>query len=246
MGADAVVEIRYTRSDGLDIAYAVVGQGPIDVVLNAAYVSHLQLTLDGGFAWPRLARFARVILFDKRGTGLSDRTALVGTLEERIDDVRAVMDAAESKRAALVGISEGGAMSVMFAATHPERVSHLVLWASFARSRWAPDYPSGGSDLEIETGVANHRENWGRGLLAHAMLGEAAPAEVVEASARNERLCASPSAAARLAEIVYGVDVRVLCPSVAQPVLVLHRTGDPVVALARAHDLAARFPRHDG
>src|SRR5438105_13778904 len=137
-------ETRYARSGDSSIAYQVVGDGPIDLVLVLGFATHLELQWE----MPPIARFlerissfSRLLLFDKRGTGLSDPVSEVPTLEQRIDDVRAVMEAAGSERAALFGISEGGAMSALFAATHPERVSSLVLYGAMARTTEAPDYP---------------------------------------------------------------------------------------------------------
>src|SRR5688500_11514520 len=141
-----VSRTRHARSGEFSIAYQVAGDGPLDVVFVPGFVSHVELNweLPGwGPAWRRLSSFARLIVFDKRGTGLSDRTSTMPTREERMDDVRAVMDAAGSKRAALIGLSEGGPMSLLFAATYPDRASALVLWVSFARTMYGPDYPIG-------------------------------------------------------------------------------------------------------
>src|SRR5512132_2077997 len=137
-------ETRYAKSGDASIAYQVVGDGPIDLVLVLGFATHLELQWQSppqARFFERLASFSRLIIFDKRGTGLSDPVAEVPTLELRIDDVRAVMDAAGSEQAALFGISEGGPMSVLFAATHPERVSALVLHGAMGRTTEAPDYP---------------------------------------------------------------------------------------------------------
>jgi pimeloyl-ACP methyl ester carboxylesterase len=139
-----VPETRYAKSGDVSIAYQVVGEGPFDVVFVPGFVSHVEL----GLATPpyntirsRLASCSRLLAFDKRGTGMSDRVSGAPTLETRMDDVRAVMDAVGSSRAALVGISEGAPMSILFAATYPERTWGLVLLGSYARELWAPDYP---------------------------------------------------------------------------------------------------------
>ena len=148
-------ETRYTKSGDVNIAYQVVGAGPIDLVVVPGFVSHLDLAWeDPGYArfLHRLASFARLILFDKRGTGLSDRvplSALPG-LDQRMEDVRAVMDAAGSDRAAFFGISEGGPMAMLFAATYPARTSALVLYGSIAKGLWADDYPFGGTKAQRE------------------------------------------------------------------------------------------------
>src|SRR5438067_12683190 len=145
-------ETRYARSGDISIAYQVVGDGLFDVVFAPGYVSHVELVWEaaGIAAFLRgIAEHARVLVFDKRGTGLSDRVAGAPTLEERSDDIRAVMDAAGSQRAALFGLSEGVPMSVVFAASHPERVSALVLYGGMARTLWAPDYLFGDTEREM-------------------------------------------------------------------------------------------------
>ena len=135
-------ETHYARSGDVSIAYQVTGEGPFDVVYVPPFVSHVELAgeVPGIAAFNRrLSSFCRLIRFDKRGTGMSDRVSGVPTLETRMDDVRAVMDAAGSERAALIGVSEGGPMSILFAATYPERAWALALCGTFARERWAPD-----------------------------------------------------------------------------------------------------------
>src|SRR5215212_9997547 len=148
-------ETRYALSGDVNIAYQVVGDGPVDLVVNHGWVSNI----DSFWEQPlwvhfveRLASFARVILFDKRGTGLSDRVPVheLPTLEQRMDDVRAVLDAVGSERTALYGYSEGGAMCALFAATHPERTSALIMEGSYARRVWAPDFPAGATVEQSE------------------------------------------------------------------------------------------------
>src|SRR6266436_5073011 len=161
-------ETRYAKSGDVHIAYQVIGNGPIDLVFVPRFISHVDHVWDeprwAGFL-ERLASFSRLICFDKRGTGLSDRVSAVPTLEERMDDVRAVMDAVGSERAALLGISEGGPMSLLFAATYPERTAALMLYGSFARSAWAPDYTWGRTQEEFEALIAGVRETWGTGAM---------------------------------------------------------------------------------
>ena len=158
-------ETRYTQSGDVSIAYQVVGDKPLDLLVVPGFVSHLeQAWEDPSYArfLQRLASFSRLILLDKRGTGLSDRITGIPTLEQRMDDVRAVMDAVGSKRTALFGISEGGPMSVLFAATYPERTSALVLYGSIARGAWAPDYPWGSKgDEQAEAWLEDWRKEWG-------------------------------------------------------------------------------------
>jgi pimeloyl-ACP methyl ester carboxylesterase len=149
-------ETRYARSGDVSIAYHVLGDGPFDVVFAPGTISHVELYWDaaGIAALLRgMAKQARVLVFDKRGTGLSDRVAGAPTLEERSDDIRAVMDAAGSQRAALFGLSESVPMSLVFAASHPERVSALVLYGGMPRALWAPDYLFGLTEREYRKGV---------------------------------------------------------------------------------------------
>ena len=150
------VETRYARSGEVNIAYQVVGDGPFDLVFVPGYVTHLESQWKMQSFAPfleELASFSRLIRFDKRGTGMSDRVSGAPTLETRMDDVRAVMDAAGSQRAAFYGLSEGAAMSILFAATYPERTAALVVRSAFPRSMWAHDYPWGRSDDEYESDV---------------------------------------------------------------------------------------------
>src|SRR5262245_11285755 len=157
-------EVRYAKNGDVSIAYQVIGNGPRDLVFVPGWVSNIDVFWeDPALArfLTRLASFSRLILFDKRGTGLSDRVADMPSLEVRMDDVRAVMDAAGSKRAALFGYSEGGAMCALFAATYPERTSALIMHATFARRSWAPDYPWGRTEAQMETFIAQLRRDWG-------------------------------------------------------------------------------------
>jgi pimeloyl-ACP methyl ester carboxylesterase len=155
---------QYAKSGDLHIAYQVTGTGPFDLVLVPGFVSHLEYQWEypGSARFlERLGSFSRLICFDKRGTGLSDRVGDVPTLEQRMDDVRAVMDAAGSERAALFGISEGGPMSLLFAATYPERTSALVLYGSYARRTWAADHPFGRSTEEMSRVIETMERDWG-------------------------------------------------------------------------------------
>jgi pimeloyl-ACP methyl ester carboxylesterase len=161
---DAMPTPQYAvTDDGVHIAYTVVGDGPMDLVFVPGFVSHLEWWFEPVvLRWTqRLASFSRLILFDKRGTGLSDRVETVGDIDRRILDVKAVMDAAGSERAALFGASEGGMLAAVFAATHPERVSALVLFGSQARVVWAHDYPFGVTEQQTEGGAADLEAGWG-------------------------------------------------------------------------------------
>lgn len=159
-------ETRYVRSGDTHIAYQVTGDGPIDLVFVPGFVSHLEYQWElpaGARLFDRLASFSRLIRFDKRGTGLSDRVVEVPTLEQRMDDVRVVMDAVGSERAAVFGISEGGPMCALFAATYPTRASALILYGSFARIAWAEDLPWGRTTEEHQARVASFERTWGTG-----------------------------------------------------------------------------------
>jgi class 3 adenylate cyclase len=218
---------RYARSGDISIAYQVVGEGPFDLVFVPGAVSHVDLLWDdpdrAGF-FGRLASFCRLIVLDKRGTGASD-PAPVGDLETRIDDVRAVMDAVGSARAAVMGVSEGGPMSLLFAATHPTRVAALVVYGALPRFTWAPDFPWGRPledwrretehDVRLWGTVEGVREYW-----------PGATDEEAERRAREERLSATPNAYRRIDEMNMSIDVRDVLSAIAVPTLVLHRTGD--------------------
>ena len=239
---------QYAKSGDASIAYQVVGDGPIDLVLVLGFATHLELQWEAPpFArfFERLGSFSRLILFDKRGTGLSDPVTEVPTLEERIDDVRAVMDAAGSERAALFGISEGGPMSVLFAATHPERVT---AWCSTAR--WGapprrPTTPGPRPRGASRVGRRVHRALWGQ--QAEGMVELFAPSfaddpEAAEFIARMERSAASPAMVQQIFEMFLDIDVRDVLPTIQVPTLVLHRRGDRVVNRRAGEELAAQIP----
>jgi class 3 adenylate cyclase len=249
---------RYARSGDVSIAYQVVGDGPIDLVLVLGFATHVELEWElpafRRFA-ERLASFSRLILFDKRGTGLSDAVAEAPTLEQRIDDVRAVMDAAGSERAAFLGISEGGPMSVLFAATHPERATALVLHGAMARTTEAPDYPWATPAEALRESAAEFiAPYWGRdpeGMLALFTPSVADDPQAQEFVSRMERHAASPAMVRQIFEMFLDIDVRSVLPSIRIPTLVLHRHGDRVVNRRAGEYLAsqirgARFVELDG
>src|SRR6185436_1621876 len=194
----------------------------------------------------RISSFSRLIIFDKRGTGLSDPVAEVPTLEERVDDVRAVMDAAGSERAVLFGISEGGPMSVLFAATHPDRVTALVLYGAMGRTTEAPDYPwASPADALRESAAEFIAPYWGRDaevmveLFAPSLVGTPG---VAEFNARLERSAASPAMVQQVFEMYLDIDVRAILPTIRVPTLVLHRRGDRVVNRRAGRELASQVP----
>ena len=230
----AAPQTRYARSGEIGIAYQVLGEGERDIVVASPFISHLDLLwenpLQSSFV-RRLASFARVILFDRRGVGLSDPAGGAPTLEERMDDLRAVMDAAGSERAALIGMSEGATMSMLFAATYPERVTALVLWGAMARSTAAPDYPWAPEREAVEEAQDELvGPMWGQGAtldIFSPSMAESASAR--EFQARFERQAASPMRVQQLFEMFLDTDVRDALPLIQAPTLVVHRRGDRAV-----------------
>jgi pimeloyl-ACP methyl ester carboxylesterase len=243
-----VPETRYAKSGDVNIAYQVVGDGPFDLVHVPPFVSNLELQWEDPAErryFERLASFSRLIMFDKRGTGLSDRVA-VATLEERMDDLRAVMDAAGSERAAIYGGSEGGALSILFAATYPERVSALVLYGAYARLAWASDYSDGVPEDAWIDGLPLVEKSWGRGTgegpFVNALAPKLANDPVFQKTyGRWERLSASPGAVVAILRMVHDLDVRHLLTAIRVPTLVVHRTADPSHA-AGSRYLGAHIP----
>ncbi len=239
--------IQYAQSGDLNIAYQVLGEGPLDLVFVPPFLWHLEYCWEDSAIsrfLERLASFSRLVLFDKRGMGLSDRFEGVATLEERMDDVRAVMDAVGLERAALFGVSEGAPMSLLFAATYPERVQALVLFAGFARTTQAPDYPWGVTSEWVEEFSAGLEERWGRdGFFAPLLLpGLQNDPNVLEFWARFERNCASPGTALAMMRMSLEIDVRQVLPAIHVPTLVVHHTDDPIVPVDGARYLAEQIP----
>ncbi|HEY1358940.1 MAG TPA: adenylate/guanylate cyclase domain-containing protein [Thermoleophilaceae bacterium] len=240
-------ETMYAKSGDVHIAYQVFGEGEIDVVLVPGYITHIELAWENepfARSLESVASFARVLFFDRRGSGLSDPVPEAPSLEERMDDVRAVMDAAGSERAALVGVSEGVPMSILFAATYPERVQALVCCGGMARSTPAPDYPYGESPEALaESGLELILPNWGKG----ASVESAAPSqwnneEAHRFFARMERATASPGMLAQLAQMFIEIDVRDVVPTVHVPTLLLHREHDMLVNVRHSRWLAEHMP----
>jgi class 3 adenylate cyclase/alpha-beta hydrolase superfamily lysophospholipase len=238
-GAMAMPVTRYAKSGDVHVAYQVFGEGPINLVFVPGFVSHIE----NYWEHPDLARwllrlgsFARVAMFDKRGTGLSDRVAEVPSLDQRMDDARAVMDAAGMERAAMLGVSEGGPLAILFAATYPERCQGLVLYGTFARSSWLTD--------EVLKAYVDYAEKaWGSGLSLAAW----APSRKDDAAfqkwwGRFERLGASPAAAIEVIRMVKQIDIGDILPSVRVPTLVIHATGDTLINVDYGRFLAAQIP----
>jgi pimeloyl-ACP methyl ester carboxylesterase len=243
------LETRYAKSGDVNIAYQVVGDGPFDLVVVHGWVQ----SFDAGWEiesierfYRRLASFSRLILFDKRGTGLSDRVAPhdLPTLETRMDDMRAVMDEVGSERAAVFGHSEGGAMCALFAATYPERTRALVMDGSAARTAWAPDYPIGATDEVIDERVQRILANWGADYV-RALFELMAPSiaddeELLRAHIRAALRAASPAAAAALTRMSAMIDVRHVLPAIRVPTLVMHRSDEVMAEASR--DVGKRIP----
>jgi pimeloyl-ACP methyl ester carboxylesterase len=237
---------RYALSGDVHIAYQVVGDGPIDLVFVPGWITHLEY----GWQHPRvahflrrLASFSRLILFDKRGTGLSDRVPEYPTLQDRMDDVRAVMEAVGSERAAVFGMSEGGQMAMLFAATYPDRIFALALYGTFAKRVWSPDYPWAPTPEERQRWMDLLEADWG----GKTDLDTLAPSVAHDPAfvawwGTYLRLGASPGAAQSLARFNTQTDVRAVLPAIAVPTLVLHRTGDLDVDVEEARYLASHIP----
>lgn len=231
---------RYALSDDVNIAYQTMGDGPVDLIMVPGVVSHIEFLHEfAGYSafLRRLSNFARVITFDKRGQGLSDRLSGAPSFEQRMDDVRAVMDAVGSSRAALMGFSEGCAMSAMFAASYPERVSHLICFGGFAR------YVDLFAGRDFEQAISARMKIWGTGdFINTAAPSLAADQAAVAQFAKFERLSTSPGALKALQHVNSQIDVRPILPTVRVPTLVLHRATDAQVPVKWGRDLASQIP----
>jgi pimeloyl-ACP methyl ester carboxylesterase/DNA-binding winged helix-turn-helix (wHTH) protein len=244
--ATAPPATRYARSGDVSIAYQVLGDGPIDLVFVMGWVSHLDyFWREPSFArfLTRLASFSRLILFDKRGTGLSDRVTDLPTLEQRMDDVRAVMEAVGSERAALMGVSEGGPLCSLFATTYPSRTLALVMIGTYAKRLWAPDYPWGPTRTERERFFDDIRTGWG----GPVGIGVRAPSRAEDPAFREWwstylRMGASPGAALTLTQMNAEIDVRHVLPAIRVPTLVLHRTDDRCLKVEEGRYVADHIP----
>jgi class 3 adenylate cyclase len=231
----AIPESRYAQSGDLSIAYQEVGAGPA-LLWIPGFASHVELQWElpcfGGFM-ERLARFSRLIVFDKRGMGLSDRNLGAGALEDRMDDIRAVLDACGVERAALVGISEGGPLAVLFSATYPERVSQLVLYASYAFG--------GGPGARRDVMCQAIAARWGTGMIADAFVA-GCDERARELIGRFERFACTPARAVEKMRLDSEIDVRPVLGAVRAPTLVLHNQHDPVIRVSGGREMAAGIP----
>jgi class 3 adenylate cyclase len=230
----------------VSIAYQVVGDGPFDLVFVPGFISHLELrwtmpSMAHGLL--ELAELSRLIVFDKRGTGMSDHVSGTPTLEERMDDIRAVMDGAGSERAAVFGVVEGAPMSALFAATYPDRTAALVLRSGFARTLWAPDYPWGRTEGRYRADVENERRIYGSRSEAEAFVREQANWGEVEVPPVVDyfRWSASPGTLDALARMNREIDIRHVLPAIRVPTLLLHGTEDRIVPMEAARWMAERI-----
>ena len=251
-----MTEVRFVRSGDVDVAYRVVGDGPVDLVYAQGAYTHLEIE------WElpqfrryceRLAEFTRLVLFDKRGMGMSDRVPGATTLEERMDDIRAVLDAVGSERAAVMGESEGGPLAMLFAAAHPERTVALVLQGAEVRERRDDEWPWGESDeKEFEEYVSELPENWGKGLPFRYLTPSIGDVEWGRAwMGRLELHSATPAAWEAFARMAFDIDVRHVAAAVNIPTLIVHAIEDQVCHVENARFLArtipdARFVELDG
>jgi len=248
---DSIVpaQTRYARSGGVSIAYQVIGDGPVDLVLVPGFVSNVE------YAWQepslvsfyeRLASFCRLIVFDKRGTGLSDRVTEIATLEARMDDVRAVIDAVGSDRAALIGYSEGASMSILFATTYPERTAALILYGAYLAWDWMAEGRFPTRHQSARAALEETERRWGEPSYCDELLENDAPSKLQDEAFRRWyatrlRLSASPAAAADLQRMNIDTDTRAIASSVRVPTLILHRTGDRNVKVENARFAASQI-----
>ncbi len=240
-------ETKYALSGDVYIAYQVIGEGP-PVIMAPGTMSHLDLDWESPVRaafFEKFGAFCRLVRFDKRGTGLSDRPLRMATLEERSDDIRAVMDAEGLEVATIFGASEGGSMACMFAATHPDRVRSLIIWGAQAKWTASDDHPWGQTREENDELLAGLKEGWpsvayitGWG----AGLGEDADPALIDTMMRYMRAAASPSAVYAYEQMNFEIDTRPILPSIRVPTLVMNRKGDPVARAAAARDMASRIP----
>jgi class 3 adenylate cyclase len=233
---------QYTRSGDVTIAYQRWGAG-VPIVWVPGFISHVELNWEApifAHALGRGGEYAEMVSFDKRGTGLSDHTVDFGSFEERVDDIRAVMDAVGWERACVGGMSEGGPLAILFAAMYPERVDKLYLYGTFARFSRAPDYPVGAEPIDLTSTI---EAMWGTGaILKHFAQHAPDPETETRLMSRFERYTATPQQAAHILMQVNDIDVRAALASVQAPTLVMHCAGDPIVPVRLGRYLAENLP----
>jgi pimeloyl-ACP methyl ester carboxylesterase len=241
---------HYVKSDGIHIAYQVLGEGSFDLLFVPGFVSNVEATWgspDLSAFFRRLASFCRVILFDKRGTGMSDRGSQIFTLEQRMHDVQAILDAVGSHQAALFGVSEGGPMSLLYAASYPQRTSALVLYGSYAKRSWAPDYPFGWNDEQWQRVLDDIEHKWGTPQAFNILMrvpSAASDRDAAERIASYLRASASPGAAAAIMRMNREIDVRHVLPAMRDSELIssqlVRSDHKPNVILAGAQSYPTR------
>jgi len=241
-------ETRYALSGDVSIAYQVHGEGTTDLIVCPGWISNVELTWEDESAtahWRRLGEFARVIRFDKRGTGLSDRGVGIADMETRMDDIRAVLDAVGSERAFVMGASEGGPLAALFAAAYPERTAGLILWGAAPRFTRAPGFPWGPTREQYLAGVEDYSRRWGSRELAAEMLagaGESPSDDDVDFVVKRMLRSASPGAIRQLDLMNLEIDVRDAVQAIRTPTLVMHRKGDPNVPVEAGRWFAEHIP----
>ncbi len=237
---------RYARSGDLHIAYQAAGRGPPNILYVPTWIGQVEVFLEeptiAAFV-ERLCSFAQVIAFDRRGAGLSDPWIGLPTLEDQMDDVLAVLDATGTERATLMGSLEGGPLAMLFAATHPQRVESLVLYATYARTRWAPDYDWPPRDDERDERMAGLVAQWGQGAVPAALApSRANDPDYLRWCGRMERYSASPGTAEAVLRVLGDTDVRHVLPTIRVPTLVMHRRDDPFLMVEHSRYIAERIP----
>jgi pimeloyl-ACP methyl ester carboxylesterase/DNA-binding CsgD family transcriptional regulator len=237
---------QYARSGPVSVAYQVVGDGPTDLILVPGFVSHVEMAWEEprlAHFLSRLASFSRLIVFDKRGTGMSDPVSSAPSMDERMDDIRAVMDATGCERGTVFGISEGGTLSLLFARAYPNRCESIILYGSWARRLTGPDYPYGPSAEELDGIVAGMGRAWATGEWWDG--GRPSPSDDARHRswwARYLRTSASPAMAQNVIRMNMRMDIRDLLPTIIQPTLILHRADDTWIHVGHARYLAAHLP----
>jgi class 3 adenylate cyclase len=246
LGSHVIPQTKYAKSENISIAYQVVGEGPLDLIFAMGWVSNIEcMWEDPSFNHflSRLASFSRLILFDKRGTGLSDKVSALPTLEQRMDDVRAVMDAVNSNKAALLGISEGGPMCALFAASYPERTEALIMYGSYAKRIWDPEYPWAPKPEERQNFYDEIREGWG----GPVNIDKLAPTQMHNEVFRRWwaaylRRSASPADALALAKMNTEIDIRNILHAIHVPTLIIHRKDDIDIDVNGSKYIASQIP----
>ncbi len=248
-----IPETRYAKTvDGVHIAYQVVGDGPFDLVHAPGGISNVEAIWDVPALRAflrRLASISRLIVFDRRGCGVSDRPPTIESLalEIGMDDIRAVMDAAGSERAVIFGFEDAGPLTAVFAASYPERTTALVLFAAYARYAWAPDYPWGWRDEQYGDWRAHAEQEWGTDAFWRYALEMVAPSvardpDFLRAFARYSRLCASPNWFVASERALHEIDARTVLPTIRVPTLLIHRDGDRVEPVDQSRYMADQIP----